>query len=50
MTLRGNVANGALRRTVSNQRSTSSGSNADAATVCCARMSSGLAGTRIVSI
>ncbi len=49
-TLRGSVANGAARRTVSNHLSASSGSSAAAATVCCARMSSGLAGTRIVSI
>ena len=48
--LRGSVANGALRRTVSNQTSASSGSSAHAATVCWASTSSGLAGTRMVSI
>ncbi len=48
--LRGSVANGALRRTASNQRSASSGSSAQAATVCWASTSSGFVGTRIVSI
>ena len=48
--LRGKVANGALRRTVSNQASTLRGSSAQAATVCWASTSRGLAGTRIVSI
>ncbi|CFR83922.1 Uncharacterised protein [Mycobacterium tuberculosis] len=48
--LRGRVANGAARRTVSNHASASNGSSAAAATVCWARMSSGLAGTRMVSI
>ena len=48
--LRGRVANGALRRTVSNHSSALTGSVAQAATVCWARMSSGLVGTRIASI
>lgn len=48
--LRGRVANGALRRTMSNQASAFTGSRAHAATVCCARTSNGLAGIRMVSI
>jgi len=48
--LRGSVANGALRRTVSNHWSALTGSSAHPATVCWASTSSGLAGTRIVSI
>ncbi len=47
---RGSVANGAERRTVSHQSSTSSVSSATAATVCCARMSSGFCGTAIASM
>ena len=48
--LRGSVANGALRRTVSNHASALIGSSAQAATVCWASTSSGLAGTFRVSI
>ena len=48
--LRGSVANGALRRTVSNHTSALTGSSAQAATVCWARTSRGLAGTFMVSI
>ena len=47
---RGTVANGALRRTMSNHCSTSSGSSAAAATVCWASTSSGLAGTTSCSM
>lgn len=47
---RGRPLNGALRRTRSNQCSTSIVSTAPAATVCCARTSSGFAGTEIDSI
>ncbi|SHV88070.1 Uncharacterised protein [Mycobacteroides abscessus subsp. abscessus] len=48
--LRGKEVKGALRLTTSNHFSTSMGSRAHAATVCWARMSSGLAGTCSVSI
>ncbi len=47
---RGRDANGALRRTVSYQSSTSSESRATAATVCWARMSSGFCGIAMASI
>ena len=47
---RGSEANGADRRTVANQSSTSMEPSAVAATVCWARMSSGFAGTKSRSI
>ena len=46
----GSAVNGAVRRTAENHSSTSIGSSAHAATVCCASTSSGLAITDSASI